>query len=125
MRSITDLWSGVDHGRMPGSGEDSFAKTSTPGSDRQDRTRFARFFGALLEAQGPLGAPARDAFRAIAELDDADLERLARWFAQHVNRWGQFPRDSSHGSPGSYTPGRRREAGRPTICVPCCINVTA
>ena|ERR1700722_4584979 len=66
----------------------------------EKRTRFARFFGALLELQRPLGAPARDVFRAIAELDDDDLERLAGWFAQHVNRWDQFPRDSSHGRPG-------------------------
>jgi hypothetical protein len=66
----------------------------------EEWTRFARFFGALFEPQGPLGAPARDALRAIGELDVDDLERLTRWFAQHVNRWGQFPRDSSHGRPG-------------------------
>jgi hypothetical protein len=72
----------------------------------EERARFARFFGALLDPRGPLGAPARNVFRAIAELDD-DLERLTGWFAQHVNRWGQFPRDSSHGRPG-YAYGERR-----------------
>jgi hypothetical protein len=72
-----------------------------------DRTRFARFFGALLEPQGPLGATGRDALRAIAEIDDDDLERLTGWFAQHVNRWGSF-----QGTPG--TTGRAtRTAGGP------------
>jgi len=70
----------------------------------EDRARFARFFGALLDPQGPLGAPARDVFREMAELDDADLERLTGWFAQHVNRWGQFPRDAARDRPGyAYT----------------------
>jgi hypothetical protein len=74
-----------------------------------DRARFARFFGALLDPKGPLGAPARDTLRAIAQLDDADLERLTRWFEQHVNRWGQFPRDAAHGSPGyAYSAGPKK-----------------
>jgi hypothetical protein len=41
------------------------------------------------------GAPLdelRAVLRAIAELDDADLERLVGWFSQHVSRWGQTPR---------------------------------
>jgi hypothetical protein len=81
----------------------------------KERARFARFFGALLEPQGTLGASAREAFRAMAELDDDDLERLTRWFAQHVNRWGQFPRDAAHGSPGyAYgQSGKQRETQRP------------
>jgi hypothetical protein len=75
----------------------------------QDRTRFARFFGALLDPQGPLGAPTRETLRAIADLDDADLERLTRWFEQHVNRWGQFPRDAASGSPSyAYSAGPKK-----------------
>jgi hypothetical protein len=36
----------------------------------------------------------RAMLRSIAQLDDADLERLVGWFSQHVNRWGQTPRST-------------------------------
>lgn len=62
--------------------------------DDRDRARLAQLFGAMQERQAKLGPAVRDALRAIAELDDDDIERLVRWFGQHVNRWGQMPRSA-------------------------------
>lgn len=67
--------------------------------DEKGRARLARLFGAIGEPQGRIGE-LRDVLRAIATLDDDDLERLASWFAQHVNKWGQTPRDSARSLPG-------------------------
>lgn len=74
--------------------------------DERDRARLARFFGAMTEPRGHLGASLRDALRAIATLEDDDLERLTGWFAQHVSKWGQLPRDASRSLPGyAYNDG--------------------
>ncbi len=59
--------------------------------DDRDRARLARLFGAMTEPGAPLGK-LRAVLCAIAELDDADLERLIGWFSRHVSRWGQTPR---------------------------------
>jgi hypothetical protein len=70
-----------------------------------DLGRLARLFGAMTVPHEHLGPP-RDVLRSLATLDDAELERLAGWFSQHVNRWGQLPRDNVH-SPGyAYATGR-------------------
>jgi hypothetical protein len=53
--------------------------------------------------------------KSLASLDDSELERLAGWFSQHVNRWGQLPRDLTH-SPGyAYATARTssKVANRP------------
>jgi hypothetical protein len=55
----------------------------------------------------PLG-PLRDVLRAIATLDDADLERLVRWFGQYVNLWGQTP----HAVGRHVDPGARHDVPR-------------
>jgi hypothetical protein len=39
-----------------------------------------------------LGPEMRTLLRAIAALDDDDLERLAMWFSTWMNAWGQTPR---------------------------------
>jgi hypothetical protein len=74
--------------------------------DEHDRARLASLFGAMTVAHERLG-PLRDVLRSLASLDDADLERLAGWFSQHVNRWGQLPRDNAH-SPGYAYATKRR-----------------
>jgi len=76
--------------------------------DDQERARLARLLGAIGAPQGRLGK-LRDILRAVAALDDQDLERLTSWFAQHVNLWGQLPRDAARDLPGyAYGDERRR-----------------
>jgi hypothetical protein len=60
--------------------------------DDRDRARLARLFEAMQERQPKLGPAVRNAVRAIAKLDDDDLERLVCWFASYVNRWGRMPK---------------------------------
>ena len=38
---------------------------------------------------------ASDRMRALATLEDDDLERLTGWFTAGVNRWGLMPRAAS------------------------------
>ena len=57
----------------------------------QDRARLAALFGCMTEPHRELG-PLRSILRLVATLENADLERLAKWFHVHVNAWGQMPR---------------------------------
>ncbi len=57
-----------------------------------DRARLAAMFGTMTEPGAPLGAELCATLRTIATLDDADLERLRRWFSKWMSRYGQVPR---------------------------------
>lgn len=46
----------------------------------------------MTDPREPLGPELRSALRAIAELNDADMERLGSWFTTWVSRFGQTPR---------------------------------
>jgi len=78
-----------------------FSDTQEPPSFPQEKKgwkRASRCQRSPKKGRGPprtLGAPLREALRAIVKLDDDDLERFVPWFAQHLNRWGQTPRDNS------------------------------
>ncbi len=61
--------------------------------DDRDRARLAALFGHMTQPHRDLGEPRR-ILHAVAELDDDDLERLAKWFSKYVNAWGQTPRAS-------------------------------
>jgi hypothetical protein len=61
--------------------------------DDRDRARLAGLFCHMTAPQQNLGA-LRDTLRAIAALDDADLDRLAQWSSSWMNAWGQTPRAS-------------------------------
>jgi len=60
---------------------------------QKDRARLAALLGNMAEANRPLGPDLRRVLRAVASLDDDDLERLAKWFSTHMNRWGDTPRE--------------------------------
>ncbi len=60
--------------------------------DDKDRARLARLFGSMTTRPHRKLGELRRILRAIAELDDDDLEKLAKWFSTWVNDWGQMPR---------------------------------
>jgi hypothetical protein len=59
--------------------------------DDRDRARLAALFCHVTQQHRDLGE-LRRVLRAIGELDDGDLERLAKWFSQYMNHWGQTPK---------------------------------
>jgi hypothetical protein len=69
----------------------------------KDRARLAALFGDMTTPHRDLGE-LRRVLRLIAMLDDADLERLAKWFSTWVSRWGQMPRSGGM----SIDPGAHR-----------------
>ncbi len=61
--------------------------------DDRDRARLAALFGHMTAPRRDLGE-LRRILHATGELDDDDLERLAKWFSKWVNASGQTPRAS-------------------------------
>jgi hypothetical protein len=59
--------------------------------DDKDRARLAGLFGSMTTRPHRKVGALRAILRAIAELDDDDLEKLAKWFSTWVNNWGQTP----------------------------------
>ena len=59
--------------------------------DSENRRRLTTLMGFMSDRRNGLG-PLKETIRALATLDDDDLERIARWFSAHVTRWGYLPR---------------------------------
>jgi hypothetical protein len=60
--------------------------------DDKERARLAGLFGSMTTRPHRKLGDLRRILRAVAELDDDDLEKLAKWFSTWVNDWGQTPR---------------------------------
>jgi hypothetical protein len=63
--------------------------------DESDRRRLATLLGCMTAPQPALSADLHRALAAIARLDVADRERLAKWCAAYVNAWGQLPESAA------------------------------
>lgn len=74
-----------------------------------DRRPIARLFGAMHVPEADLTPSAIDLLRTIADLDDADLLRLGRWFRRYVNRWGGVPSAAGHLSTAALIAARNAE----------------
>lgn len=61
-----------------------------------DRKPLARLFGAMQVPEADPTPGAISLMRMVAQLDDADIVRLARWFRRYVNRWGGVPSAAGH-----------------------------
>lgn len=57
-----------------------------------DRARLAAMFGTMTTRPHRKLGELRRILRAIAALDDDDLEKLANWFSTWVSDFGQLPR---------------------------------
>ncbi len=61
-----------------------------------DRRQLAALTGAMHAPQPAISRTLAAILGLIAELDEADRRRLARWSGQFVSRWGQVPVAPSH-----------------------------
>jgi hypothetical protein len=56
-----------------------------------DRRRLAALLGCMTEPQATPSPALTRALGMIAALDIKDRDRIARWCATYLSRWGQIP----------------------------------
>ncbi len=63
--------------------------------DETDRRRLAALLGCMTEPQPPPSPQLTRVLGLIAALEVKDRDRIARWCACYLSRWGQIPVASS------------------------------